>query len=512
MGKKMDNKSIATTSIMISVLSLLSKAMGSLRVLFIGWKFGQGMETDAYNAMVKIASVSMGVIATAVFTALVPVLAQVNAEEGEEGKFKFFSNFFNLVMVLALAIAVFVYFAAPGIIRLMYTGFTGPKFDLTVSLTRLGTPIIIALALMNLATGYLHSFNVYRPYALMGIPFNLTFYIYLFFMPLSIQGLVIATILANLTQFLIQYPAMRKTGYRWEPLFEIHDPYVRVAINLIIPVAIGQAVQQLNVVVDQTLASGLPDGTVSALENAVKMNDAIIAIFIAGMAAVVFPLLSDAFQAKDDKRITGIIDDGLGMIFLITIPATVGIMALNQEIIRALFERDAFTAADTLVTAGALFYYSLGLVGAGARQLVTKVYFSLQDTKTPMINGSIAVGINIVLNLILVRFMGHRGLALATSISILLTTAALILQLRSRISGFSLAGVGMEFIKIGVASALMAGGILLVKSRILSTSLPEIVGLGLMVLVAVIIFVAATLVLRARSAINIVDFVRNKIG
>ena len=132
----MDKKNIARASIMIALAGILSKAMGAFRVMVIGWKFGQGLETDAYNAAIQVTSISMGIIAAAILTVLVPVLAQIKERHGVRGKFKFFNNISNIVIVLAIIIAVGVYIFAPVFIKIMFTKFDGEKFDLAVKLTR----------------------------------------------------------------------------------------------------------------------------------------------------------------------------------------------------------------------------------------------------------------------------------------------------------------------------------------------------------------------------------------
>ncbi|MDO5689575.1 MAG: murein biosynthesis integral membrane protein MurJ [Tissierellia bacterium] len=498
----MKTTNIAKASIMISALAILSKAMGALRVMVIGWKFGQGVETDAYNAAVKVTALSMSIIASAIFTSLVPVLAQINERHGVRGKFKFFNNISNIVMLLAVGLSALVYIFAPVIIKIMFTSFSQEKFELAVHLTRLGVPIILSLAMMNLVTGYLHSFNIYGPYAVMGIPYNVCFFLYLFFLPLSIEGLIYATVIATFSQFLVQAPAMFKTGYRWKPLIQVQDPYVTRTIDLVIPVALGQAVQQINVIVDGNLASGLADGVITAMDNATKVNDAIIAIFIAGFTTVIFPMLATAFERNERSRIVQLVDDGFGAVLLITIPATVGIMTLSTDLIKLMFERNMFTAEDTIVTAGAFFYYSLGLTGSGLRMLFTKVYYSFQDTKTPMINGMFAVIMNVILNLILVRFMEHRGLALATSISITVTTFVLIIKLKKKLPEMYFMGYFREFIKIGISAAAM-GAVVLFSNRALKTMLDS-EGLRLLIVIGLAVIVYAVMVLLTRvNAVNV---------
>ena len=503
---------IAKASLLITVLSIVSKAMGFLRVTAIGWQFGQGVETDAYNSAIKLVAMSMNIVGAALMTVLIPVLSHVKQKHGNRGKLKFFNNVANIVIVLSIILMAVIYAFAPQFLKLMYPDYSPEKIALTIKLTRIGVPIIMALGLMNIVSSYLHSYYIYRPYALMGIPFNLTFFIYLFLMPLSIEGLMYASILAYFTQWLIQAPAVHRTGFRWQPLIDVDDPYIHRTLALIVPTAIGQAVQQINVIVDQNLASGLPDGTVSALENATKINDAIIAIFIVGLTTVIFPLLSEAFDKKDNDRIVELIELGISFIFLITVPATVGVVLLSNDLVKIAFERGAFTAQNTIITAGALTFYSIGLIANGMRHLISKVYYSFKDTKTPMINGMIGVAINIVLNLLLVGPMGHRGLALATAISISIATLWMTYKLKDKIPEIDFKIISVEFIKVGISSLAMGVVVYLSNMSLMKLGLGPVIRLGLVVGLAVVVYTLMVIVVRTQSADMLINTLKKKFG
>lgn len=495
----MNKKKIALASVMISVLAIVSKALGLFRVMAINWKFGQSLETDAFNAALKINATSMSIIATAVLTSLLPVLIHVKERHGIRGKFKFFNNISNIVIVISLVISALVFAFAPQIMHIMYPKFEGEKFVLAVKLTRLAVPTILSLALMNLVTAYLHSFNIYGPYAFIGIPLNLIYFVYLFCFPVDIKGLTIVAVIAILSQFLIQVPSMFKTGYRYRPLIQTHDRYVDKTLRLVIPIAIGQAVQQINVVVDQNLASGLGDGVISALDNATKVNEAVIAIFIVGFTTVIFPLLSEAFEKKDRARMVDLLDDAMGATFLITLPCTVGIAVLSKDIIKIMFERGAFTKEDTAIAAGAFLFYGLGLTGMGLRTLLSKVFYSLKDMKTPMINGGVAVIINVVLNFILVKFMAQNGLALATTVSTTASTLILIYNLKKILPEISVRSYIREFVKILISSIGMGLAVYFVNMTLESLSCPQLIRIVIDLGVAVLVYLSLVFIFRVRA-------------
>ena len=203
------------------------------------------------------------------------------------------------------------------------------------------------------------------------------------------------------------------------------------------------------------MASDLVDGSISALNYGNKLNALVQGVFIVAITTVIFPILAkEAHQVRFD-RMKKVMGEGVNLVLLITIPATVGIIVLAQPIVEVAFERGEFTAADTIMTKQALIFYSLGLVAMGMRLLITRVYYSLHNTRTPMINGALSVGFNILLNLILIRYMAHAGSAFATSISVTVATLILFYGLKKRIGSLGTLGYVKTGVKSMAASALM---------------------------------------------------------
>jgi len=202
------------------------------------------------------------------------------------------------------------------------------------------------------------------------------------------------------------------------------------------------------------LASSLVAGSISALNYATRLNGLILGVFITAITTVIFPLLSKEFSNHNIKGVKSIMGYGIKLILIITIPAAVGLIVLSTPIVEVAFERGEFDSVATVMTSKALIFYAIGLVAMALRLLIDRVYFSLQDTKTPMINGAISVVFNIVLNFILVQFMGHAGLVFATSIATTIATLLMFYGLKK------IGSLGtMSYIKCGVksgfASAIM---------------------------------------------------------
>lgn len=454
----MTNKQKVTQSVtMIAVFTLISKFLGFIREVLIASKYGSGYKTDTYFVAMTATVMLMTTIGASLNTTLIPIFTEIEEKKGRIGKLKFLNNILNVVFLITLILALLGFFLSPLVIKILAKGFTGEQFDLAVRLNRIGLPIVIFLGFTYVFSGYLHSSQIFGPPAIMGLPYNAVFIVFLTLWSKgnNVEYLMLASVIAASTQFLIQLPAIRHQGYKYSINVDLQDPYLGQVFKLIIPVMIGSAVQQINTIVDRTLASSLATGSISALTYASRMNDLIISVFVMAITTVVFPMLSKAFAQDDRDQVKAIMARGINIILFITVPATIGIILLAEPIIRLFFQRGAFDELATSMTASALVFYSIGLIGSALRLMLNRVYYSFQDTKTPMRNGALAVGLNIALNLILMKSMDHNGLALATSISAIFTTILLFIGLRKRLGPIGLTSYIGSFFKTLFAAVIM---------------------------------------------------------
>lgn len=460
--------SVAKSAAMIAIFTLLSKALGFIREVLIASRYGSGMETDTYFVAMTATVIIVGTLGAALNTTLIPIFSEIGEKRGTKGQLKYLNNVLNLVFLATLILGILGFIFSPFIIRVLAKGFEGAQFDLAVKLNRVGLPIIIFLGFTHVLSGFLHSKEIFGPHAIMGFPYNAVFLIYLLFFSknTNIAILMGVSVLAASTQFLIQVPAVRHLGYRYSLNVNLKDPYLKKAMILIIPVLLGSAVQQINVIIDKTLASDLVKGSISALTYSSRINDLIISVFVAAIATVVFPMLSSAFSRNEDQVVKDIFKQGVNIILIVTIPATVGIMLLAKPMVYLFFQRGAFDDLATTMTSGALVFYSIGLVGASLRLMLNKVFYSFQDTKTPMRNGVIAVVLNLILNFVFIRSMQHRGLALATSISTTISTLLLFLALRKKLGPLGTGNMLMTFLKTSFSALIMGGVVYLLYFKV----------------------------------------------
>jgi putative peptidoglycan lipid II flippase len=432
-------KAVKSVSVLI-LFAFVGKFLGFIREALIAAKFGSGMEADAYFVAFTATGLFTAFLTQAIRTTMIPVLSEIERKEGKYGKIIHVNNLFNVILVVAFIVTLITWIFAPYVIKIIAIGFEEEQYDLAVLLMRIGSPVIIFSCIVGVYRGFLQSELKFNESAIADSSINLVFIVFLIIFAnlYGIKGLMIASVISVASQILLQIPGLKKAKYKYLLKFDITDTYVKKIMLMTSPVLLSVAVNDLNKIVDRSLASTLAIGSISALNYGNKLKTLILGIFITAITTVIFPMLSKTANSEDLLPFKNTVVKGINIILIITVPATIGLIVFAEPIIELVFQRGAFDVRATQMTSSAMIFYSLGLTGTALRTLMNRAYYSLQDTKTPMYNGFIAVGVNIALNLILIQVLDFRGLALATSISATLTTLLLINGLRKKIGSLGL--------------------------------------------------------------------------
>ncbi|NLO89845.1 MAG: murein biosynthesis integral membrane protein MurJ [Clostridia bacterium] len=504
-------------AIVVMIITLLSKITGFFREIALGGTYGATYVTDAYLVSLTIPQVLFASIAAALATAYIPVYSKIKHDKGPEKGVIFTNKVINIVLLVSTVIAVFGIIFAKPIVSIIAMGFKGEALDLAVRFTKITFPMVIFIGLCNIFTSFLQSNNEFALPSLIGIPYNIIIISALLLSSiLGPYGLVYGTLCGVVVEVLILLIGALRKGYRYEGIIDFKDPNVIKVVSLSFPVMLGAAVQQVNVIVDRMLASGLPEGSISALNFANRLNGFAYGLFSMSIAVVIFPLLSRLTAENDMENFKDKLIKSLNVITLIMLPITVGAVVLRQPIVSLLFERGQFDSRATVMTASALMFYSLGMVFYGYRDVLNRAFYSFQDTKTPMINGVITVGLNIMLNIVLVKYMQHNGLALATSLSAAVMTLLLMTNLRKKIAGIGGRKLRAVFLKSAAASLLMGlavyGFSILTAEHIVSSG--KLIGLlilGLEIGFGALLYFALVYIFKVGEVNWFITMVRNKI-
>ena len=510
-------KKAGISALFIIIFSLGSKILGFFREILIASKFGSGIETDAYFVALAATGLITTLILTAVDTTLIPIFSEIEFQEGFNAKVKHANNMINIVFIFTLILSIIGWIITPIIIKIMAIGFEGRQLDLAILLTRIGMPKLIFSGSIGIFIGFLHSEQRFKSVSSIYLFSSLVLIIYLLFFShrFGIKGLMFASFLSVVIQLIVLLPEVKKVGYKYKLIADMKDNYLIKFGYLILPILFGTAINEINVVVDRALASNLKPGSISALNYANKLNYLVLGVFISAITTVIFPMLAKEFNCNDMRGMKKILEYGINIILIITIPATVGLILLSKPIVQLSFERGAFDTTATIMTSQALIFYSLGLVAMALNLLITRVYYSLQDTKTPMIYGAISVGFNIVLNLILVKFMAHSGLALATSIATAIATFLLLYGLKKKIGSLETISYIKCGLKSGAASAVMGVVVFTIyygmNRDFGSGSIYDMISLLMAVGMGLIVYLVLCYVLRVKEVHDIINVVNRKL-
>ena len=447
---------VATATISLMLATIIAKVLGFGRELVLASSYGASMYSDAYLTAMNIPLVLFTIIGTTLGTVLIPMYFEVNSDLGEKKALNFTNNVFNIVIVICIVLAILGLVFTEPLVKVFAMGFEGQTLKVAIDFTRITIIGIVFTGLSYVMTAYLQIKNNFTVPGLISVPKNI---IIIASIILSVKYnpyiMIWGTLIGIATEFLFQLPFAIKSGYKYQPYINIKDKYIKKMSWLIGPVLIGVAVNQINTMIDRTLASTLVEGSISALNYANKLNGFVMAMFITSVAAVIYPMLSKLSSEDNKEKFTSSVVQSINSVILLVIPISVGAIVLATPIVKLLFQRGEFDARATSMTAIALIMYSIGMVAFGLRDILGKVFYALQDTKTPMINGAIAMVMNIVLNIILVKYLQLAGLALATSISAIVCIFLLFGSLKKKIGYFGQDKIMKTTIKSIVSAAIM---------------------------------------------------------
>ena len=450
------SKKTKTTALVLMLIILTSKITGFFRDIVLAQTFGAGEITDAYLTALNIPVVLFDGISAALGTTFIPIYFKIKSSKGQEEVNKFTSNILNIVIIISLIFVLLGVIFAPYIVKIFAVGFKGDVFDLTVNYSKILIFSMVFIAINGLVSSYLvASGNVYISGAI-TIPFNIFVIIAIIFASVTESYVMVyGTLIAYIAQLLFQLPLLIKKGYKHRLTVNLRDENIRQILFLVIPVFIGSYINQINAVVNRTLASTLDSGSITALNYANKLNMFAVGVIAVAISTIMYPILSNLASEGNKKLFKINISKSINMIVIIMLPIMVVMTTFSTEIVKVLFEEGSFNSHDTYLTSTALFFYSIGILSYGLKELLAKSFYSLQDTKTPVRNATISVVINIVFSIILVNIMGIGGLALASSISATVTTMLLLISLRKKIGKIGFSYILKTFIKGAIASIVM---------------------------------------------------------
>lgn len=450
----------------VAIPTILSRIFGFLRDVIQAFYMGTSRSMDAFTIAYVIPNLLRRLTGEGAMTAaFIPVFTQIKKEKTKEEMWRFANIFFyDLTLLMALVTVVGI-IASPLLVKIIGLGFKdiAGKWELTTALTRFMFPYIFLISLAALAMAILNAFHKFFIPALTPVLFNLAIITSAVFLAGKVEepayvfagGVVVGGVL----QLGLQLPFLWKQGMRFTPLLSFRHPAVRKAGKLMIPGIFGVGISQINFALSRMIASLLEEGSVSALYFASRVQEFTLGIFSIALSIALLPTLSEYAAEKDIDSIKATLLFSFKLIFFVTIPAAIGLLVLNREIIEVLFQRGVFTTQSTLMSSQCLLYFSLSLPFLSGVKILAPAFYSLKDTKTPVIVAFWVMIGYLLLSLILMRPLKVGGIALALSLASALNFGLLFYLLERKIGLLSKRPMFRSAIKALVSSLIMGGGV-----------------------------------------------------
>ncbi|MHB8231339.1 MAG: murein biosynthesis integral membrane protein MurJ [bacterium] len=420
------NHEIVRNLSVVSFFTLISRILGLLRDVCIAYFFGAGAVTDAFLVAFRIPNLFRRLFGEGGISAsFIPVYSESLAKKtGDESadlfKTVFTALFFILLFLSLLGFLfsfIFVAITAPGFLHKPL------EFRLTVFLTKIMFPYIFLIGLTAFFAGVLNVHGSYAPGAMYPVILNVLFIISaLFLRPFfhpAIYALAIGVMLGGVLQLLSQIYYIKQKKISLGFKFDFKNNDVKAVFKLLAPSLLGMAVIQLNLLFDTLLASFLPVGSISFLYYGDRLYQFPLGVFAIAMQTAIFPTLAASFAKGNITEVDNAFNFSASVMFFIIIPSSIGLILLRNNLVRLIYMHGIFNAADAQKTAGVLLFFIIGLWASSLLKTVVPVFYSMKDMKTPVNAAIYSLTINIILAVILMRFMGVDGLALASSISLI---------------------------------------------------------------------------------------------
>lgn len=498
----MDNKKnhIKTVGLIMGI-TMLGKVLGLVRDMLLGHNFGTGMESAAFLTASRIPRTFFDAIfAAAISASFIPVFTQRMEQHGKEDAFRLSRCFFTWMGLLTAAMSLLGMVFAQPLVGLLAQGFDAETAALCARLLRMLFPTVFFTGIAFSMVGVLQSMGeFYIPAALSAASNGIIILYYLLFCrKFGIYGLAWAFLLGWAVQALMQMPWLHKNKFHYRPC--LRHPALKNIFTLMLPVMVSTWIQPVNQLISTRFASFLFEGAgASAMEYANTLYTMVAGILVLSITNVMFPEMSRLSSVGQDEELGQLIGGTLrGMLFLL-LPMTAGLMLLSEPLVRLLYQYKTWDAFSTQITARALCFMSLGMVGYGIQNVLSRAFYAQQNGKVPMISGAVSIVVNLVLCLVLSNRLDVAGLAIATAASSAVSAILLLIPTLRRYPKMMNRQFWSGMLKMLLCTAAMAVAVWAVGhvlslhlsdgliARVLQVGLPTVSGVIVYFLLAVVL-------------------------
>ena len=450
---------------------ILSRLLGLVRSVVIAHAFGTDPELAAFWVASRLPDLVFQLLAGATLSAaFIPTFSRVMLRQGEDSAWRLASSALNIIAVATLVLAALAFVFAPTIVPWLAPGLgdaTGQQEELralAIRLTRLMLISPLFFGVSGMLTGILNARHHFLAPALAPVCYNLGIIVgAVFFADHGVDGLAWGVVGGAAAHLLVQVPALRSAGMRWSPSFEVFSEGVQEVLRLMGPRVLGLGASQLNFLAAIFFASFVSDEAISALNYAFLMMMMPVGVIGMAISTAVFPTLAQHGASQDTSALRVAVSKALRQILFLAVPASVGLIILAKPSVRVLLERGAFDVGSTDLVVAALTFYAAGIAAHSGIEILSRGFYAVSDTRTPVAIAVAAMLLNLALSAALVAPFGLRGLAGAASITAFVEFGLLLWVLSTRLGGLERRAltrtVGSTLAATTALSAVMVGAL-----------------------------------------------------
>nr|WP_315023584.1 murein biosynthesis integral membrane protein MurJ [uncultured Aminipila sp.] len=502
-------RNVAQTAVLMAILTLISKCFGFIRETVMAGFFGAGYITDSYVMAQSIPAILFGGVFAAVSTAYMPLFSDIVENKGNKEGDMFTSRIINILLVLSFFASIFGFIFSGQIVTILAGGFDAQRAELTSFFLKITFLYTLFSSIASIIDAYLQYRGIFLTQIIAGYALNIMAILTIVFSAYtSHYFLAFGMLLGQAFRFVILFFVAKRKKFLYSRSIELTRT-IKNVLTLAIPVFISSSIQQINSFVDKMLASNLVVGSVSALYYAMLLITLITSLTTSIFSTIIYPKLAQANSLGNTNKISEIADRGISLIIIICVPFSLGILVYGKQVVEIIYERGAFDEVASQMTGTAFIFYGIGLVFLAINEFLLRVYYSIKDMKRPMYFAMTGVLINIILNLVLVRYMQHNGLALATSLAFFANTLLLSIGLQLKYKELVIYKSKMKILKILLASVCAVAVSFFVYTLstqyVIGFIFANVLQLFIAVVIAAIVYLALLWVLK----IDEIHFIKN---
>lgn len=505
----MAKKSILASTVQVSAALFLIKILGVLKQSLVAAICGATAETDAYFIATGVITALCTVVFSAISISLLSIHTDRLIKQGRANSNKLISTTLLVFLPIALLITAIFAFGAPFVAKLLAPSSSGDQLQLLIRYIRIMSPMFICYCYFLVINVVLETDKRFLPGKGQAFFQNLFVIIAAIFLykKFDIQSLVFAFLAAGLINCITITWSARKL-FKFSFSNQGESETIKYLLAISIPLIVGNAIYEINDIVDKQIASGLGHGNVSLLSYGASINEIVTTLIIQSVSTVIFSHYATWIAEGKIKECGDNLKRSLEYLFVIIMPVMVMCIVDGNQIVKILYGRGNFGGGEIMSTYGVVIGYAVGFVFQAARANIVKIYYAFQDTKRPMINGAISVGINIILSILLSRIFGVAGIAVATSIAMLIVTILLLPGVKKYIPGFNIKTIFPECGKGIIVGLIIATGSVGLKLLIPGDGILKFLVIGAFV---VIIYFVLMMLMKSECVLHFAGLAKAKL-